>query len=110
MEEEIDIAKPVELEVEYWLLHDTDLHPLVNLHLVNEDGVLLFITADSANRAWRAAPRRAGVVRARCQIPAHFLAEGRLFVLAAISSLNPTVVHAIESRRGVIPGRRPHAR
>lgn len=97
VEEEIDIASPVELEAEYWLLHDTDLHPLVNLHLVNEDGVLLFITADSANFSWRAAPRRAGVVRARCRVPAHFLAEGRLFVLAAISSLNPTVVHAMEA-------------
>jgi lipopolysaccharide transport system ATP-binding protein len=97
VEEEIDIASPVELEAEYWLLHDTDLRPLVNLHLVNEDGVLLFITADSANFSWRASPRRAGVVRARCRVPAHFLAEGRLFVLAAISSLNPTVVHAMET-------------
>ena len=33
----------------------------------------------------------------RCRIPAHFLAEGRLFVLAAISSVNPTVVHAMET-------------
>jgi lipopolysaccharide transport system ATP-binding protein len=94
--EEIDIARPVHLEVEYWVLEDTDLRPIVNLHLTNEDGVVLFITADSANMAWRTSPRRAGVVTARCEIPAHFLAEGRVFVLAAISSLNPTVVHCSE--------------
>jgi len=96
VDEEIDIARPVELEAEYWLLRDTNLRPIVNLHVTNEDGVLLFITGDSANVSWRMTPRRAGVVRARCRIPAHFLAEGRLFVLAAISSVNPTVVHAME--------------
>jgi lipopolysaccharide transport system ATP-binding protein len=95
-DEEIDIAKPVQLEVEYQMLHDSDLRPFVNLHVTNEDGVLLFITADTTNVSWRMAPRRAGVVRTRCTIPAHFLAEGRLFVLAALSSMNPTVVHAME--------------
>jgi lipopolysaccharide transport system ATP-binding protein len=97
VDEEIDIAKPLDLEVEYWQLRDTDQRPFVNLHVVNEDGVLLFITADTTNVSWRMTPRRAGVVRARCTIPEHFLAEGRLFVLAAISSMNPTVVHAMES-------------
>jgi len=95
--EEIDIARPLVLETEYWLMHDTHLRPLVNLHLGNEDGVLLFITSDSANLSWRTSPRRKGVVCASCEIPAHFLAEGRVFVLAAVSSLNPTVVHAMEA-------------
>lgn len=97
VEEEIDISRPVDLEAEYWLLQDTQVRPFVNLHLINEDGVVLFITSDSANLPWRASPRRSGVVRAHCRIPAHFFAEGRLFVLAAISSLNPTVVHAMEA-------------
>ncbi|MEX2293216.1 MAG: ABC transporter ATP-binding protein [Acidimicrobiales bacterium] len=97
VDEEIDVARPVDLQVEYWLLEHTDLRPFVNLHLANEDGVLLFITSDSTNLAWRTSPRRSGVVTATCRIPAHFLAEGRLFVLAAVSSLNPTTVHAMEA-------------
>lgn len=94
--EEIDIALPIELEVEYWQSVGS-LRPFVNLHVTNEDGVLLFVTADSANRQWSQSERAIGLVRERCVIPAHFLAEGRHFVLAAISSLNPTVVHAMEA-------------
>jgi lipopolysaccharide transport system ATP-binding protein len=95
--EEIDIARPLDIEAEYWLLQDADHPPFVNLHITNEDGVLLFITADYTNLAWRVEPRRQGTIRARCRIPANYLAEGRHFVLAAISSLNPTVIHANEA-------------
>ena len=36
-------------------------------------------------------------MRARCRIPANFLAEGGVFVTAAVSSMEPTVIHAIEN-------------
>lgn len=94
--EEVGISLPVELEVEYWLA-DEGFKPYVNLHVTNEDGVLRFIAVDATNRNWAQAPRGRGVVRATCQIPGHLLAEGRDDVMAAVGSLNPTVVHAIGS-------------
>lgn len=96
--EEIDIEQPVDIEVKYWhLTSDPTLFPSVNLHFSNADGVVLFVTNDFNNRSWATQPRRAGVVTVRCQIPGNFLTEGRMFVLVAISSYNPTTVHAIEN-------------
>lgn len=98
VQEEVDIRNPVELEVEYWQLHhDGDLRPSVNLHVSNEDGVLLFVTNDFNDRNWWSSPREASVVRATCRIPGNFLAEGRHLVLVAISTYNPTTVHAIDA-------------
>ena len=68
----------------------------MNLHFTNEDGVMLFVTNDFNNRSWARTPRTPGVATVQCHIPANFLAEGRVFVLAAISTYNPTMVHAIE--------------
>jgi len=35
-------------------------------------------------------------VRAKCEIPGNFLAEGRFSVLAAVCTYDPDIVHAIE--------------
>jgi lipopolysaccharide transport system ATP-binding protein len=35
-------------------------------------------------------------VLALCEIPGNYLAEGGVFVTAAVTSLNPTEVHAVE--------------
>ena len=94
--EEIDIRSAIDIEVEYLSEEPSDLRPFVNLHLFNDEGVCLFITSDSANRSWWFTPRRPGLVRAAVRIPGDFLAEGRISVTVAISTMNPTVVHAIE--------------
>ena len=94
--EEIDIRQPVDVEVEYLSLLPGSLRPFVNLHFFNDEGVCLFITSDSANREWAKSPRSRQTVRSRVRIPGNFLAEGRVIVTAAVSSMNPTVVHAIE--------------
>jgi lipopolysaccharide transport system ATP-binding protein len=95
--EEVDIRRPVQIEVEYsHLPSDSALRPSVNLHISNEDGTLLFITGDATNLRWRSTPRAPGVVRAVCTIPGNFLAEGRHYVLAAVSTYNPTRVHVLE--------------
>lgn len=93
--EEVDIRRPIEIEVEYWHVrpHGGDSHPYVNLHFFDEAGILLFISADSVNLRWRRQHRKAGLVRARCRIPGNLLAEGQIFVLAAISTLRPTTIH-----------------
>jgi lipopolysaccharide transport system ATP-binding protein len=95
--EEADIRQPIGIEVEYWHLSDElTLRPSVNVHVANEDGVCLFVSNDFNNGAWKNSNRSKGVVRATCWIPGNFLAEGRLHVLAAVTTYNPTVVHALE--------------
>ena len=95
--EEIEIRQPLSIEVEYWhLADDPRIRPSVNLHFYNEDGVCLFINADFNDRAWLQTPRRPGLVKATCHVPGNFLAEGRIYVTAVVSTYNPTVVHAEE--------------
>lgn len=95
---DVMIEDPVEVEVLYAHLPGADpaLKPSVNLHFYNEDGVCLFVTNDFHSGGWANPESRGNVIRSVCNIPGNFLAEGRIFVLAAISSYNPTVVHAIE--------------
>ena len=96
--EEVDIRAPVGIEVEYWHLStDPRLRPSVNIHLINDDGVTLFVSNDFNNQQWSQAERTPGVVRATCWIPGNFLAESRIFVTAAVSTYNPTLVHAIQT-------------
>jgi lipopolysaccharide transport system ATP-binding protein len=92
----IDIREPVSVEVAYWSQDPQSLRPFANLHFFNDEGVCLFITSDTANREWQASPRRQGLIRSTVRIPGNFLAEGRVIVTAAVSTINPTVVHAIE--------------
>lgn len=91
----VDIRRPLSIEVEYWNLQDS-LRPTVSMHFINEDGVTLFCTNDWSNRDWWNRSRTAGLVRATCKIPGNLLAEGRIFLLAAVCTYNPDVVHAIE--------------
>jgi lipopolysaccharide transport system ATP-binding protein len=94
--DEIDIRQPVDIEVTYWSASPGQLRPYVNLHFYNEDGVYLFITSDAANLEWWRTRRSRQLVRSTVRIPGNFLAEGRLTVTAAVSTMNPTVIHAIE--------------
>ena len=95
--EELDIRRPLEVEVEYWhLAEDPAIRPSVSLHFSNEDGTVLFVNNDFNNREWMHSPRSPGVVRATCRIPGNFLAEGRVYIRAAVSTYNPPVVHADE--------------
>jgi hypothetical protein len=75
---------------------EAGFRPFANLHFFDAEGTYLFITSDSNSMEWRRRPRRRGLVRSRCRIPGNFFAEGGVFITAAVSSLEPTVVHAIE--------------
>jgi lipopolysaccharide transport system ATP-binding protein len=92
----VDIREPVAVEVEYWSNDPGSLRPFANLHFFDDEGVCLFVTSDTTNREWRASSRTRGLVRSTVTIPGNFLAEGRVIVTAAVSTINPTVVHAIE--------------
>jgi len=91
----MDIREPLVIEVDYWNLQST-VKPTAIIHCVNEEGVTLFATNDWNDRAWWNSPPTPGLVRAICRIPGNFLAEGQIFVLAAVGSYNPNVLHAIE--------------
>lgn len=93
--EVLDIRKPVSIEVEYWNLQHA-LRPTISMHLINEDGITLLCTNDWSNRHWWNTSRTPGLVRATCKVPGNFLAEGRVFLLVAVCSYNPDVVHVLE--------------
>jgi len=91
---EVGIDEPVLVDVEYWnRSEDPSFRPSVNLHFFNSEGTCLYVTWDENNPAWKARPRGRELVRTRVRVPGNFLAEGGTFILAGISSLNPTVVH-----------------
>ena len=94
--EELDIREPIEISVEYWTSAEGNLRPSVNLHFFNDEGVCLFVSNDWNDQAWWKTPRSAGVIRATCRMPGNFLAEGRVTVTVAVSTYNPTIVHAAE--------------
>jgi lipopolysaccharide transport system ATP-binding protein len=93
--ETIEIREPVCVEVEYWNLQSR-LRPTVSIHFVNEEGTCLFASSDFSNREWWGTPRVPGVIRATCEVPGNLLAEGRVYILAAVATYNPNVIHAIE--------------
>jgi lipopolysaccharide transport system ATP-binding protein len=84
----VDIRKAVVLELEYW-----NFKPSANLisafTLFNEDGVILFVSADWHERSWGSKPRPIGIYHSRCTIPGNLLAEGRVRVLAEVSTRHP---------------------
>lgn len=94
---ECDIRKPLRIEVDYWNLGAEPDNPLTaNIHLYNEEGVLLFASADFTDRDWWSKPRVRGRVGAVCHLPGNFLAEGHHYVTVNVSSLSPPYVHASE--------------
>ena len=92
--EAIDIRRPVGIELEFQVL--TPGHVLVpNYHVFNEEGICAFVALDT-DPEWCRRPRPAGRYVTTAWIPGNFLAEGTFLVEAAISTINPVVVHAAE--------------
>jgi lipopolysaccharide transport system ATP-binding protein len=90
----VDIRRPVGVEMEFEVLKDG--HVLVpNYHFLNEEGVCVF-GASEHHTKWRREPRPAGRYVSTAWIPGNFLAEGTLIVGAAISTMDPVVVHFFE--------------
>ncbi len=92
--EAVDIRRPVGIQMEYDVLVDGCVL-VPNLHVFNEEGFYLFVTADHTP-AWRGKPRPTGRYVSTAWIPGNFLAESGLVVGAAISTLDPVRVHFYE--------------
>ncbi|HZN13803.1 MAG TPA: ABC transporter ATP-binding protein [Acidimicrobiales bacterium] len=94
----IEINEPFTIEVEYWQLSDAaDVHPVVVLQISDQDGTLLFQTADQTNVEWFRTRRGVGVVTSRCRVPGNLLAEGQFLVSVTVSTSDPYVRHVVES-------------
>lgn len=93
--EAVDVADRLFLEIEYWNLQGAR-RPAAAFQLFNEEGVCLFASSAFGRVSEAEQSGTPGLVRTRCEIPAHFLAEGRFFVLAAVISYNPETYHAYE--------------
>ena len=92
--EAIDIRRPVQIEIEFEVRKAG--HKLTpNFHVFNEKGVNVFITND-LDPEWRGRLRPEGIYTSSVWIPGNFLAEGTLLVGAALSTLDPVVVHFFE--------------
>ena len=92
---DLEITEPIFLELEYFNLQPESRVTGI-VHLYNEAGTCLFASNDWNDKVWWHSPRRRGVICSVCKIPANYLAEGRFFVLAALASYNPDVLHCIE--------------
>jgi len=90
----VDIRRPVILEMTYDVLKP-GYAPVPNLHLYNEEGICVFVTGD-ADPEWHRKSKPAGRYVSRVTVPGNFLSEGTLVVDAAISTVDPTTVHAHE--------------
>ncbi len=91
----IDIREPVSLEMEYQVLKPGSVL-VPSFRLFNEEGVFVFATFDS-DRNWQSKPRPAGRFVSQTVIPGNFLSEGSLMIAAAITTLEPLIVHFHET-------------
>ncbi len=89
-----DIRRPVHVEIEFQVKQAG--HILIpNIQFCNDDGVCLFITADTSPAAQRE-PRAVGLYRTRMEIPGNLLSEGCMILSPALSTANPVRVHYYE--------------
>lgn len=93
--ETIDVRDPVRVEVEYWKLRPGG-SPAACIHLVNQEGVRLFVSADFNDVNWRDSPRAPGLVTSVCNIPGNLLAEGEMMVTVMISQFDPRLTRVRE--------------
>ncbi len=89
------IDEQIHIEIDYWNFQ-TLLKPTAIVHLYNQEGICLFATNDWNNLIWRNTSRETGIIRAICNIPENFLAEGHFSILIAINTYNPDTTHVYE--------------
>lgn len=92
--EAADIRRPVGIEMVYDVV-EAGAVLMPNYHLYNEDGVCLFVVHD-LDPEWRFTPRPVGRFTSTVWIPGNYLAEGSVFVTAALSTYYPMTVHFLE--------------
>jgi lipopolysaccharide transport system ATP-binding protein len=92
--EALDIRRPIRVEMEFEVLKEG--HLLVpNFHFFNEEGLCVFIAGDH-DPDWARRTRPTGHFISTAWIPGNYLSEGAIVVSAAISTMDPVIVHFFE--------------
>ena len=95
----IDIRRPIQIEMEYEVLKAG--HILVpNFHFYTETGACIFVASDH-DPQWMRGRRPVGRYVSSMWVPGNFLADGRVVVGAALSTMEPVVVH-FDQRSAVV--------
>ncbi len=78
-----EIASPIAVEVEFWLLRP---HPTIDcsIHVLNQDGICLFVGGRGFESQCKNGVLSPGVYRATCHIPGHLLNDGVHWVTAFV--------------------------
>jgi len=93
-----DIRYPIVIEIEYWV-REGNVRLSPGFFLLNEDGIIVFISGGMHDPEWTDRPRLKGLYKSRCWIPGNFLAEGRFNVHAVVNTMRPDqspIVHVYE--------------
>jgi len=90
----IDIRRPVGIEIEFEVLKSGYVL-LPHFKLFSREGIEAFNSVD-VDPAWRGRPRPAGCYISTGWIPGNFLAEGMMFIGAAMVTIQPKIVHFVE--------------
>ncbi len=90
----LDIRKKIGVEMTYDVLESGKVL-VPNLHFYNDQGICIFVAHDW-NSGWRNREREKGTYTTTAWIPGNFLAEGTVFVTAALSTYKPLIVHFVE--------------
>jgi lipopolysaccharide transport system ATP-binding protein len=90
----VDIRRKVGIEMKYEVLQSGKVL-VPHLQFYNEQGLCIFVTHDW-DGGWRDKPRPVGSYTSVAWIPENFLAEGTVFVTAAVSTFKPLTAHLIE--------------
>ena len=94
--ETVDIRYPVILEMEYWNLKP-DAQLLCGFSFFNDQGVILFVSADFQDPEWGNKSKPIGIYKSRCVVPGNLLAEGQVKVVAEVSTRHPVYeIHVLE--------------
>ncbi|MGD0950815.1 MAG: hypothetical protein ABR985_00190 [Methanotrichaceae archaeon] len=90
----VDIRRPVGIEIEFEVMKPG--HVLVpNFHFFNEEGTNVFI-ANDRDPDWQRNPRPRGRYASTAWVPGNLLAEGKIIVGSAISTMDPFQEHFYE--------------
>ena len=94
-----DIRKPVGLEMTFEVIQD-GCTLLPHFKLINDQGVLAFITVD-VDPAWRKKKRPRGTYTTTAWIPGNLIAEGDFFIHAAMTTLEPQTILQFHEKEAV---------
>jgi lipopolysaccharide transport system ATP-binding protein len=92
--EAVDIRSPVGIEMEFEVLK-SGAFLVPNYHFFNEGDICIFV-AGNHDPDWRRKPYPVGHFVSTAWIPGNFLAEATIVVGAAISTMDPVIIHFYE--------------